>query len=643
MVSLRPVLVVAVTALSGATSWLAAEPLPEAKRPTWLAQEGIVMAGSWEPLSFRLRRDGGTGDTPSPEQLEAYRREHSPEMVERLKALGVNFVMMHCYKGAGLEHERESMADAVRFAALCREQGLRVGVYNYSGAFLWEPFFQERPAASDWVVLGADGQPVTYGTAAYRYYWNRNHPAAEEFYRGLVRFAVREIQADLLHFDNYVVGPGYDTNSVERFRQYLGATFSSSELAAMGVSDLNTARLPGPGSPEMLGRAWHEFTTLSLAESYQRMARFARRLRPDILVECNPNGVPDVIQPPVDHGRLLDGGEAFWVESGRVGLTDGRLVTRLRHYKVGRALGNMTFDYTLTPLEMAESMAFNRDCLGCIAWFEYGHLVAMPGSSEPVSPDLVPYVRFFHQRRDLLRQAEVIADLAVVRSFPSQVFSPRSTADLNARLEQFLIENRACFQIIYDTQLRRLQPGRYPLLALAGCTALSNADLQALRRHVTAKGKLCVLGPLATHDAWMQPRPGPALADLPPESVLELPETGDWLPLIRSEIGGSSLVVDAEPSLGLCAELTEQPNRRLVHLVNYRRNEAVLNAAVTVRLPPNRHATSVRLVSPDHETEPVLPFTQSGTSVSFQIPRVGTYEIAVIDLAALPNAAPKTP
>ena len=72
--------------------------LPLDQRPAWVAQDGIVMAGSWEPLMFRVRRDGGSGYEPTPEQRAAYEREHSPEMVAQLKSLGVNFVMMHCYK-----------------------------------------------------------------------------------------------------------------------------------------------------------------------------------------------------------------------------------------------------------------------------------------------------------------------------------------------------------------------------------------------------------------------------------------------------------------------------------------------------------------------------------------------------------------
>ncbi|MFH1717801.1 MAG: hypothetical protein ABIF19_10645 [Planctomycetota bacterium] len=433
-----------------------AEPLtlPLEQRPEWLQRDGIVMAGSWEPLPFRVRRDGSDGYTPTAEQRAAYMKEHSSEMVAELKALGVNFVMMHCYKGAGLAAERQSMADAVEFARLCRESSLRVGVYNYSGAFLWEPLFEETPQAADWVLLGENGKPMTYGSATYRYRWNRNHPDAQKFYRRLVRFAVEDIGADLLHFDNYGYGPGRDSNSVQRFRDYLEETFTAEELKEMGVSDLNAMQPPMTSQPEsMLRRAWLDFSCRSLGDSYHDMSRYARTLRSDILIECNPGGPGDRIRPPVDHGRLLAGGEAFWDEGRAPGYYDGQLRTRIRTYKVARRMDNIAFAYTTTPLEMAESMAFNRDCLGCICWFEYARLVAKPGSDAPVSETLAPFISFFHSRRDLLRQAEVVADVAVLRSFPSQVFADSDCAALTHRVEQAMIENRICFQIIYDQHL----------------------------------------------------------------------------------------------------------------------------------------------------------------------------------------------
>ncbi len=607
-----------------------AEPLtlPLEQRPDWLHRDGIVMAGSWEPLLFRVRRDGSQDYTPTAEQRAAYMREHSPEMIAKLKALGVNFVMMHCYKGAGLEAERESMADAVKFAKLCHDAGLNVGVYNYSGAFIWELLFKEVPQAKDWVIIDKNGRLLTYGTATYRYRWNRNHADAQAFYRQLVRFAVNDIGAELLHFDNYGYGPGQDANSVQRFRNYLDDTFTDEQLKKMGIDDLNAVQPPMTGLPEnMLRRAWLDFSCKSLTNSYHDMSRYARTLRKDILIECNPGGPGNWIRPPVDHGNLLQGGEAFWDEGRQPGYRNGQLQTRIRTFKVARRMNNIAFVYTTTGLEMAESMAFNRDCLGCICWFEYDKLVAKPGSNEPVSKTLEPFIRFFNTRRDLLWEAKVVADVAVLRSFPSQVFANSNHAKLTYQVEQALIENRTCFQIIYDHHLSDLN--RYRALVLAGCIALSDEQIEQIRQYIKSGGRVCVIGPVATHDEWMLTREKPALDDLPANSVVRIGENDDILGAVgRACANELSLSLQAEP--GLCSELTEQSGRRLVHLVNYRADDPIKNITINLRLPAECHVKSVTLAGPEREHDIKLTFTEQAGVVTFTVPQVSIYGIAVV-------------
>ena len=603
--------------------------LPVNQRPDWLQRDGIVMAGSWEPLLFRVRRDGSEGYTPTAEQQAAYVREHSPEMIAELKALGVNFIMMHCYKGAGLDAERQSMADAVHFASLCRGAGLRTGVYNYSGAFLWEPLFKETPQARDWVLIGTDGNPVTYGSATYRYRWNRNHPDAQAFYRQLVRFAVRDIRADLLHFDNYGHGPGWDANSVQRFRDYLSDTFTLDQLKKMGIDSLRTVQPPIAGTKDLLQRAWLEFCCRSLAASYHDMSRYARSLREDILIECNPGGPGHRIRPPVDHGRLLQGGEAFWDEGRAPGYTNGQLRSRIRTYKVARRMDNIAFAYSTNPLEMAESMAFNRACLGCICWFEYGRIVVKPGSNEPITKTLAPFIRFFHKRRDLLRRASVVADVAVLRSFPSQVFADSKYAQLTYRVEQALIENRVCFQIIYDHHLN--DPARYPVLVLAGCVALSDPQIRQIKQYVESGGRLCIVGPVATHDEWMLPRGKPVLNNLPNDRVIRIGENDDVISGVRHACG-ERLSVSVQGPHGLCSELTEQPGRRLIHLVNYRDDGPVKDISIKLRLPDKHRIQAVTLVSPERENDLKLDFREQAGMATFNVPQVKTYEIAVITL-----------
>jgi len=82
---------------------------------------------------------------------------------------------------------------------------------------------------------------------------------------------------------------------------------------------------------------------------------------------------------------------------------------------------------------------------------------------------------------------------------------------------------------------------------------------------------------------------------------------------------------------GLCAELTEKSDKRMVHLVNYR-DEPAKQVLVRVRLPEGRKAKSVVLASPEHEAEVKLPFEQQEGLVGFTVPRVGVYEIAVVGM-----------
>jgi len=602
--------------------------LPSDQRPEWLARDGIVMAGSWEPLLFRVRRDGAQGYTPSPEQKAAYEREHSPEMVERLKSRGVNFVMMHCYKGAGESAEKESMADAVQFTRLCHEAGLKVGVYNYSGAFLWELFYKEVPEAKDWILLNEEGKPYLYGR--YRYYWNRNHPDAVKFYQQLVRFAVQEVQTDLIHFDNYHYSAGFDERSVRDFRQYLRETFPADQLKQAGI-DIDSVLPPKQKDPpSLLKFAWRDFECGYLARSYLDISRYARSLRKDVLMECNPMSVPPYTWPPVDHPRVLPGGEAFWDESLTSGVQKGKLVTRIRTYKVGRLMDNMAFSYITTPLEAGEAMAFNHpDCLGCVCWFEYADIVARPGSKAPMAPQLDRYIRFFHNRRDLLRGAQVVADAAALRSFPSQVFADPQYRETTAAVEDDLIAQHIPFQIIYDQHLSELK--HWPVLVLAGCVAMSDRQIEQIASYVRAGGKLCIVGPVGTHDEWMRPRSKKVFEDLPGANLRSVNKPADAIAAVRQFCGGAlSIVLDGPPSL--CVELTSQPQRRLVHLVNYEPASPVKNVRVQVRVPKDRKVKMVLLADPEQEKDTEIPAEQHDDLVTFNVPKVGTYTVAAVAL-----------
>jgi hypothetical protein len=60
-----------------------AEP-PRQPRPAWWREQGVVMAGGWEPLAPRLR-GGGADDYEK--KLDTWRYEHSEELGRRLKEM----------------------------------------------------------------------------------------------------------------------------------------------------------------------------------------------------------------------------------------------------------------------------------------------------------------------------------------------------------------------------------------------------------------------------------------------------------------------------------------------------------------------------------------------------------------------------
>ena len=107
-------------------------------------------------------------------------------------------------------------------------------------------------------------------------------------------------------------------------------------------------------------------------------------------------------------------------------------------------------------------------------------------------------------------------------------------------------------------------------------------------------------------------------------------EDGDILDAVHRACS-NELSLSVESKFGLCAELTEQPSRRLVHLVNYL-NRPVKKVKVSLRLPKGRSAESVTLASPEHQHDIILDFEEQAGLATFTVPKVKVYEIAVVAL-----------
>jgi hypothetical protein len=563
------------------------------ERPKWMDEPGIVMAGNWEVPSFRARRMGSVDFTLPPEKLADYAREHTPEMVAQLKELGVNFLMLHGYKGAGLQTERQGFEDTKRFAELARRSGMRVGVY-IGGTMLYERLFEEEPNAPQWQTRGPRGEPIFYNRAqTFRYAAVRNHPGFIEYLKKPVRFAMEQVNADLIHFDNFGLGAtSYDSFTKQQFRAYLKA--HGKQLADPPTTD-------DPTDP--LFRDWTRYKCEALFQHYAAMSEFVRSIDPDCAVECNPGGVRDGSSTlrGVDHARLLRLGSAFWDESPgtRWSQERGVATTRIRSLKVGQLSRNSTFLYCESPLDLAESMAFNVNCLGSVAWFEWGKVTTAHLSGRPIPPEMKTYIRFFLDHQDLFRQSRTVADIAVVRTFAEQSFGPRRYMSI----EQALIQGHVAWRIIFDRQLDYL------------------------------KGYRVVVAP---DDPWLTPDQRSRLRDFASQGGLlvvssSVKQPADFPSTLRGRLRA---VVEAPSSVAMELCQQQSPQRVLVHLVNYNIEQTINDVPLSLRLTTGQ-PNSARLLSPEAAEPQTLPVRFENGRYCMTVPQLKVYAVVVIDQASL--------
>ena len=449
-------------------------------RPEWMDQPGIVMAGSWEEPSFRARRMGRTDYTLPPEKQAEYAREHSPEMIAQLKDLGVNFLMIHCYKGAGMKTEHDGMEDARRFAQLgpssraCAWGRTSAARCSTSGSST-----RSRMPRSG-RLSRRSGEPIPYGDQTFRHLAVRNHPGFIEYLKKPIRFAIEDVHADLIHFDNFGCGAAsYDPFSKQQFRQYLRSR-------AMTPSDPPSSDEPN-SSP--LVRAWKDYKCQALTDHYAAMSKYIRSLNPQCAVECNPSaaGGGALATVGIDPTRLLPWGNAFWDEGWGAAWSekDGVAQTRIRTLKVGELYNNSAFVYCENALDLAESMAFNVNCLGCVAWFEWGKLIAAHQQSDtPPSKELKPYIRFFLDHQDLYRHWPSVADVAVLRTFAEQSFGPQKYQ----AVEQALIQGHVAWRMIFDQQLDQL--AGYRVLVIPDDEWLTTTQREQIDRFAEQGGRV---------------------------------------------------------------------------------------------------------------------------------------------------------
>ncbi len=572
-----------------------------AERPAWMDDESLVVAGSWRAPAHRARLLDRMDFMLPAERYEAYRKEQSAATLEALKRLGVNCVIIPCYEGYGYLTERRGMEEAKVFAELARQHGMRVGAH-IGGTLGVETLFRETPEARPWAALQPKGLPVLVNeTEPWRQAAVRNHTGFIEHLRHAVRFAMEEMKADLLQLGNF--GPGnasWDIYTARQFQDF---------IAARGFENSHRTKPPvEENDADPLTRAWRDYRCEALTAHYRALSRYARSLNPDCGVVCSAGGVgaDNPMLRGVNHAQLLPWGSAFWDESASAGWANGHPVTRIRSLKTGQFFKNSTLMHNETPLDMAESLAFNLNSVGMIAWFENGGIVPPSrGRGGPVSSYLRPYVHFFRNHAQWFHRTSRAADVAVLRCYQTFAYGTEAERRQIHDAEQSLIESQTPFDIVYDQAPGDLH--HYRALVLPDQQVMSQAAIQEAER--------CRL--LGT-----ELLPAAALAGDPAR--------------VRERLGGR-LRVEANAPTAIAMEVTEQRGvpEVQVHLVNYNVSQPIANIPLVIRAARLTVPLQVEYWNPLERGPVALKPERKGGELRLKLPRLDVYGLVVVRGAML--------
>jgi hypothetical protein len=663
-------------------------PLPRAR---WLRNGMIDAGGTHEPYVFVVRRGG--------QRLNArqeYERQQSEDLIRRLKDQGVEIFHTHLYKGFGMAAEKPEMEDTRRVTEIAHRYGMKVDTYIQWNTMMYETFFAEEPRAKDWIQRDIEGLPIllTYGyQQSFRYRPCFANQEYLDYLKKIVRYAVEEVRTDFIHFDNFDLNPEPDSchcpTCVAGFRNFLKAKYPPAKrrerFGFENVDFVNPPQWNRENRPEKMEiifdpaiQEWIDYRCQVMADALRQMSLYAKSLNPEVAIEINPHGITGgnrAWENAIDHARVLKWTEAFWTEEENLPalLPDGRLVSKIRSYKLARAFKNILLTYIAdSPIAMAECLSFNQT-LGYVG-------------EDPLTPDMRRYVDFYRKHRELFVGSLDVATVAVLRSYPSITYH-NARAQLSAILvEQALIQSRVPFDLIFDEHLSDL--GKYRVLILPDAECLSDEQLALIRRFVENGGGLVATGQSGLYDEWRRLRVAPGLLGLvdrqPTARAYEETVDGGSLPsgpAFRKGVGKGRVVYfpsvevdgplpEPEPYFtisnrfwkrpknwaeivegirwaaqddipirvdgpdNLVANLVEQPEqqRRLLHLVNYTAKNVPVLESVEVRchLPQGKAAKEIRVLSPDGEEPCKLDFTTAGVAISFAVPRIKTYAVVVV-------------
>ncbi|MBD3287821.1 hypothetical protein GF337_03380 [candidate division KSB1 bacterium] len=646
----------------------------------WLKQGIVDAGGSHEPYMFRIRRGGFNLRT---DEWEHYLAEHSEENVKRLSDLGVNVYHTHFYKGFGMAAEMEEMERTKELAEIVHKYGMKIDTYLQWGSIMYETFFDEIPAARNWIEVDQFGDPILrYSNRQFfRYAPCINNENYKAYLKKVIRYAVEEVKTDFIHFDNF--GGLKEPKSchcpvcTQKFREYLKEKYDEEGLKQrFGFSNLNNILPPQADRwahnwdysaiVDPVIQEWIEFRCISLSNALREMAQYIKSLNPETVVEVNFNpGLSgwNLALRGKSPKYILPNTEVVWTEERNTAemTEDGRLVSEIRSYKMARMFDNIAFTWVgKSELSLACGLAFNQT-MGYIGELSF-------------PPMVLRYLDFYKQNRHHFTVTTDVADVAILRSFATMTYNFFAGVVSTTLFEQTLLQAKIPFDIIFDQHLNDLS--QYKVLVLANQTCLSDEQLGVVRQFVENGGGLVFTENTSLYNERVWTRPQLGLADLFDSETAPTPDSEEkeiresvskgravYIPIVQPAkplprdrdsftskhwylpvnwrqladavrwAGNEDFSVVVEGPTSLLMNLVEQKKtgNLILHLLNFNANKPEKDIPVQITKNQNKRISRISYKSPDEKEEQKIMFTDEEEKLTFTVPGVSVYGIVVIE------------
>ena len=284
-------------------------------------------------------------------------------------------------------------------------------------------------------------------------------------------------------------------------------------MRRFGLPDVDWIRVnewDSPTQPDSLAvlndpvlQEWVRFRCESLAKYADDLSDYVKGLNPKVAVLMNIKGVyswnrywANAVYHPLYAGRV----DILAFDTGgydaRLDSKTGALVSQIRSYKMAREIGASCEAPLSDELLTAQHMAFGYETP--VAGYAGAPWMAAHSATTPI----LEFFRYYHDR--YYTGTTNVADVAVLRNWPSMAYSINATYTSATLMEQVLIQHKIPFDLLFDEELTNLD--RYGAVILAGQECVSDSQAKLLLDYVGRGGTLVISDNTGEFNEWREKR-----------------------------------------------------------------------------------------------------------------------------------------